>query len=542
MSKTQPQTTIPSHIPVLVVGGGPTGLMASILLGSFGVPSLLVEKHPSTSLFPKATRLNTRTMEILRVLRIEPEVRSQEEQVGDLPLMLGGETLQGQVTFRVDGDAREETSRYSPTTWAYIPQDVFEPVLVAHAQRQGASQVRFDVEVMSVDQDAGGVTVGLIERPSGERHSVRAVYVVAADGAHSLVRQALGIGMLGDDRRSRELNVLFRADLESVRGANCSLLFQVRNDVMAGVIVMAGDGRWALRCPEFPGVTPERCAELVRTAAGLPDLPVEILAISHWEPAALVAQRFRVGRVFVSGDAAHRLTPAGGFGLNTGLQDVHNLVWKLRAVLAGWAGAGLLDSYEIERRPVALRNVELSRRFWDRGRVSAAMGYWLGFSYEAGALVPDGTSLPTVNDPVSEYVPAARPGSRAPHCWLCTEPDGVSTIDLFGREFVLLTGRSDSSWWHAVAQVAAQGVPIRCVAPSAQAWAALYGVEPEGAVLVRPDGHVAWRARTAAGNRSAAERELNSVLDWILGRQKAAGQRPTPLAARSRRSVQHSTS
>jgi len=536
MTNTQRPTAIPSSIPVLIVGGGPTGLMASILLGRFGVPNLLVEKHPSTTLFPKATRLNTRTMEILRVLGIEPDVRSRQQQVGDVPLMLGGETLRGPVRFRIDGDAREEMHRHSPTTWAYIPQDVLEPILRAHAECQQASYVCFGVEVTSVDQDAGGVTVGLLERVSGERLPVRAQYLIAADGARSFVRTALGIGMSGDDRRSRELNILVRADLDSVRGANRSLLFQVRNDVMQGIIVMAGDGRWVLRCPEFPGVTPERCVGLVRTAAGLPDLPVEILAIRHWEQAAVVAHRFCDGRVFLVGDAAHRLTPAGGFGLNTGVQDAHNLAWKLGGVLAGWAGARLLDSYETERRPIALRNVELSRRFWDRGRVSTATGYWLGFSYEQGALIPDGhpegTRLPAVSDLVSEYVPTARPGSRAPHCWLSTGST-VSTIDLFDREFVLFTRRGDGGWWSAAIQIAAEGVPVRCVDPPAAEWAELYGVEPGGAVLVRPDGHVAWRARGAAGSAQAAQRELRSVVDRILCRHAVADRWPALSTSRS---------
>jgi 2-polyprenyl-6-methoxyphenol hydroxylase-like FAD-dependent oxidoreductase len=495
--------------------------MSSILLGRFDVSNLLVEKHPSTSLFPKATRLNTRTMEILRVLGIEPEVRSQEQHVAGLPLMLGGETLRGPVRFRIEGDARDETFQYSPTTWAYIPQDSLEPILRAHAERQAASSVRFGIEVTNVYEDTDGVSVGLLERASGDWRLVRAEYVIAADGARSFVRAALGLGMSGDERRSRELNILFAADLDSIRRGNRSLLFQIRNDVMQGVIVMAGDGRWALRVPEFPGATPERCAGLVRTAADIPDLPVEVLAISHWEPAAVVADRFRVGRVLLAGDAAHRLTPAGGFGLNTGVQDAHNLAWKLSGVLAGWAGEGLLDTYESERRPVALRNVELSRRFWDRGRVSAATGYWLGFSYEQGALVPDGTRLPAVQDAVSEYVPTARPGSRAPHCWLSTEP-GISTIDLFDWEFVLLTDRRSGDWWSGASRVAAAGVPIRLINPPAAAWAELYGVEPGGSVLVRPDGHVAWRSRDAARSRSAAEHELRSVAAQILCRRLRA--------------------
>lgn len=539
MAKTRPQTVFPSHIPVLIVGGGPTGLVASTLLGRVGVPNLLVEKHPSTSLFPKARRLKTRTMEILRVLGIEPEIRAQEQESEHLPLILGGESLRGPVRFRIDGDRREDMYRYSPTTWALISQDEVEPILRAHAERQAASELRFGVEVTGVDQDDEGVTVGLqletgrpVERSSGERCSVRAKYLLAADGAHSFVRQALGIGMSGDGRRSRELNIVFRADLESVRGPNRSVLFQVCNDAMQGIIGMAGEGRWMLLCPDFQEATPERCVELVRTAAGVPDLAVEDIVISRWERAAVVAHRFQVGRIFLAGDAAHRLTPAGAFGLNTGVQDAHNLAWKLSGVLAGWAGDGLLDTYESERRPVAMRNVELSRNFWDSG-VGAAVGYDLGFSYEHGALVPDGTALSSVQDPVSEYSPTARPGSRAPHCWLDTESGGVSTIDLFDRDFVLITDCCDAGWWSAAAQVAAEGVPLHCVQPRAEEWAELYGVEPGGAVLVRPDGHVAWRARSAARSDQAAWRELRSAVGRILCRPTAVDRRPAVSTSRS---------
>jgi len=532
MSKTQLQTAILSHIPVLIVGGGPTGLMASILLGRCGVPNLLVEKHAATSLFPKARRLRTRTMEILRVLGIEPEVRAQEEQIGDLPLMLGGESLGGPVRFRVEGDRRDEMYRYSPTTWALIPQDEVEPILRAHAERQETSDLRFGVELTGVSQDSESVTVDVLERASGERRSVRAEYLIAADGAHSVVRKAAGIGMSADERLSRELNILFRADLEPIRGANRSVLFRVDNDAVGGVIGMAGEGRWIFLCPEFPDATPERCAGFIRAAAGVPDLPVEIVAISRWEWAAAMAHRFHAGRVFLAGDAAHRLTPAGAFGLNTGVQDVHNLAWKLSGVLAGWAGAGLLDSYETERRPVAMRNVELSRHFWDSG-LGAAVGYDLGFSYESGALVPDGTGLPAVRDPVSEYVPTARPGSRAPHCRLSIQPGVVSTIDLFDRDFVLLTDCGEEEWTSAAARIAAEGVPLHSVQLRAEEWAELYGVEPGGAVLVRPDGHVAWRARSAAGSNRAGWRELRSAVGRILYRPAAVDRRPAVSPSRS---------
>ena len=519
MTKPEP---MPERVPVLIVGGGPTGLLASILLGRLGVASLLVEKHRSTSRFPKARKLNTRTMEILRVVGLEPEVRAQSDDVSDIPLMLGGDTLAGPVRFRIEGEPYEASLAYSPTTWAFCPQDRLEPILRARAQDQPASDVRFGVEVTALTRDAHGVAVELREQTTGRRQSMRAEYVIAADGAHSLVRRLVGIETSGAEEPSAQLNVLFHADLESVRGPNRSVLYKVANHAVEGVIGMAGEGRWILLCAEFPDPSPQRCADLIRAAAGVADLDVEVEAVNRWQLAALVADRFRCGRIFLTGDAAHRLQPNGAFGLNTGVQDVHNLAWKLHGVLGGWAGEGLLDTYEAERRPVALANAELSRHFWDNGSGSAP-GSVLGFNYETGALVPDGTDLPRVTDPVAEYAPTGRPGSRAPHWWLSGDGGRVSSLDLFDREFVLLTAGRGAGWWKAVADLAAAGTPLSVIQPLDPYWTALYDIGPDGAVLVRPDGHVAWRSRTAPTGAYAGA--LRSVLARVLCTQLPL---PTP--------------
>lgn len=345
---------------------------------------------------------------------------------------------------------------------------------------------------------------------------MRAGRVIGADGAHSLVRRSAGIEMSGAEHLSNQLSILFRADLESVRGPNRSVLFQIANDTVRGRFLMIGDGRWVFACADLPDPTPDRCTAIIRAAAGVPDLPVEIIGASRWEVAAAVAQRLRADRVFLAGDAAHRLTPAGALGLNTGAQDVHNLAWKLNATLTGWAGDGLLNSYEAERQPVAQRNVDISRKLWETAPNSAA-GWVFGHRYERGALVPDGTELSDLTDRASEYSPNARPGSRAPHWWLA---DGTSSIDLFDRELVLISEEDDGRWQDAAADAVAAGVPLRAVQRPAAEWAGLYGVEPGGAILVRPDGHVAWRApRPTAGPHAGAEC-LRSALDGILCRNR----------------------
>lgn len=233
------------------------------------------------------------------------------------------------------------------------------------------------------------------------------------------------------------------------------------------------------------------------------------------------------------------MPPTGGYGMNTGIADVHNLAWKLAGVLSGWANTGLLDTYETERLPVARFTTQQAlinaqeMQSGNHGVVARyqGIGVALGYAYDLGAIVPDGTAPPTVSDPVMEYIPTARPGSRAPHVWLSADP-GVSTIDLFDQDFVLFTGRTDSGWW-AAARMAAEGVPIRSVDLPVATWASVYGVGSGGAILVRPDGHVAWRAKSAPKSSSMAEAELRSVVDRILYRGTAVDRQPELSTARN---------
>jgi hypothetical protein len=267
--------------------------------------------------------------------------------------------------------------------------------------------------------------------------------------------------------------------------------------------------------------------QLVRSAAGIDDLRVDVLSAAPWSGTAAVCERFRDGRVFLAGDAAHAISPAGGQGVNVGIHGVHNLAWKLAAVVHGRAGEALLDTYEAERRPVALavnadvvQNVAAGpavrvEQFSNRGRV-------LGVAYSSEAVVPDGTDPPTVGNSVVEYVPNARPGSRAPHAWLCRDGRQISTLDLFDTHFVLLAGPAGSAWICAGEQLAQQlAAPLRCCTVGAEGpivdtygqWPALYGLEPEGAALVRPDGHVAWRSPTLTANPASS---LTSAFRSVL--------------------------
>ena len=508
-------------VPVLIAGGGSVGLTASILLARHGVRSLVAERHRGTSVLPRAFGTNVRTMEIFRVLGLEEAIQAVEVDVRGRALLLAMQTLDGpvleSVPFHNSADP-DDPAWPSPTRVSFIAQDVLDPILVRALGQANLAELRFGTEVSGLRSDPGGVTAELTDRRDGTRRVVKADYLIAADGASSSIREALGIGMAGHDI-SAEINVLFEADLSRALGANRAILYRLRNQWLphGGLFRNINGGRRWTMFTRDPGDTrPARIAEIIRGCAGDPGLAVEILASGAWRKAAVAADRFRAGRIFLAGDAAHRLTPAGGLGLNTGIQGAHNLAWKLAAVLHGWAGPHLLGTYEAEWQPAARRAVELSHRIETTGHRAASqmLGQMLGTAYQQGAFVPDGTCPPDVADPVADYVPTARPGHRAPHYPLSSGGRRRSTIDLFGGEFIAL---SPSKRWCDAARAAgaALGVPLSAHLIADPTWAARYGIGPDGAVLVRPDGYVAWRRTQACHDMPG---ELHRATDTVLCR------------------------
>ncbi len=458
------------EIPVLIVGGGPVGLCASILLSHRGVPSLLVERHMSTSLYPKARLINTRTMEIFRQCGLEQTVREislspEQSRHAIWARTLVGEELQRRTMATVTPCTSDAVSS---TFGCTTSQEVLEPVLLAYARQGNVGEVRFGYELVTCTQDGSGITATILDRTSRDTMQVRAQYLIGADGAHSRVREIFGIPMVGPVGLGHTMNILFQADLSRWVAGRSINLCMIQHPGAPGVLLaIDGVDRWIFQAFYSPAAgqraedfTPERCVALVRTAVGVPDLSVEVLRATPWSPAARVAARFREGRIFLAGDAAHEMTPAGGFGMNTGIQDVHNLAWKLAAVLTRWAGPALLETYGHEREPVdrwiteqTLHNLvsircvstESTREdtsmhegrqefFHEQGMIFAA-------AYESAAVLPDGTAPPEVANPVTEYVPTAHPGCRAPHVWLERAGRRLSTLDLFGMGFVLLTGQ-----------------------------------------------------------------------------------------------------
>jgi len=539
------------------------GLAASLELSRYGVSSLLLERHESTTWHPKARNLNTRTMEIARGWgpAVHDELVSVNLPPGWTSQIIYTRTLAGEELGRMP------TAGFSgrgPSVSPEIPllssQDIFEPIMRRGAEATGLAELRFGHEAgliesgWSADDDC--VVVAVTERTSGRTYQVEAEYLIAADGAESAIRRQLGIALEGPQGLGHFVNVYFYADLDRWVAHRPAILYWIAHPAARGVFQpLDARGRWLCQIaydgnPEaFEGYTPERCADWIRTAVGDPACAPDIRSIGTWTMNAAVAERLVQGRVILAGDAAHQLPPTGGFGVNTGIQGVHNLVWKLALVRAGIAGPALMDTYDIERRAVgrfnADRSLENSRMVQqitaaamgggDGGsspkeavaasrRYGNFLGMELGFSYESAAVTADGTELPDVDDPVIDYAPSGRPGHRAPHVWLERDGERRSILDLFGTGFTLLTSASAQPWRDGAAEANAQyGIVVEAHGIGTGGdftdvdgnWTQQYGVGDDGAVLVRPDGHVAWRAADGGG-REPAER-LSSALRQVLG-------------------------
>ena len=530
-------------VPVLFSGGGLVGLSTAMFLAQHGISSIAVERLRGGSPVPRAAFFHMRTLEMFRSAGIEDRVREQSdkefEPEGAIVLM---DTLAGKVLAGLIPSLNEGVEALSPCRRLFVTQPGLEPILRARAEQAGASVIEGN-EVVGVSQDSDGVTATIRDVASGDERQIRAKYLIGADGAHSKVRDLLGIEFDGRGVFSNAITIYFHAPLaQYVVGKALSVIY-VKNPELSGFFRMDKDGNSGFLVINTVGdtsrpeaaspandVRPEHLIELVRFGAGVADLPVTIDGVARWRATSDVARRFQEGRVFLAGDAAHLMPPNGGFGGNTGIHDGHNLAWKLALVLKGLAGPQLLTTYEAERRPVGKFTVEQAyTRYVTRSAtylgakdfqpLANDFNIELGYIYRSPAIIAEDDVERGSEDPRESQ---GRPGSRAPHMWIdpsTTLGAGgrISTLDLFGGGFVLLTSEGGSNWVSASKTAAAQipGLDFDAHVIQSDKFAAAYGIGDNGAVIVRPDGFVAWRAKAIT---SDPERTVATALTTVLMR------------------------
>jgi 2-polyprenyl-6-methoxyphenol hydroxylase-like FAD-dependent oxidoreductase len=512
---------------VLIVGAGPTGLALAIELGHRSIPCMVIERNSRVGHAPRAKTTNVRTREHMRRWGIADTLRAAS------PL---GVSYPSNVLF-VTRLAGYELARFENAMYCapgrnplysehaqWIPQYTVEEVMRAHALTLPSVQLHFNTELVSLDQDEGHVYASIRNLDSGAVQTVHSDFLVGADGARSKVRDAIGARMGGTYGMSRNYNVVFKAPgLAKAHKHDPAIMYwQVNADVPSIIGPMDRDDRWYFMptgVKEGFKFEPSEAPALIRKATGI-DLPYEVLSSDEWVASCLIADNYRSRRVFLAGDACHLHPPFGGYGMNMGVSDGVDLGWKIAAVLQGWGGQNLLDSYESERRGVhnyvmdesVANHATLGNQLWQEGmeddgeagaslrkevggRISnaklrefATLGVILGSRYDTSpVIVADGT--PASTHDFLNYVPSARPGCLAPHAWM---HDGSSLYDHFGTGFTLLVSDNSSSAEieRAKESARAAGIPLSIVQPQGMALMDLYRAK---LALIRPDQHVAWR-------------------------------------------------
>ncbi len=540
------------HVPVLITGGSTVGLSTAVALAQHGLRPMLVERRDGTLIHPRATGLHPPAREFFRSTGLDAQMREASAVLASSLTKFSVTTLAGDDLSKVERiptppeDVVAATRRISPTDVNPCAQDQIDRVLLAAAAERGVD-VRFSTELVSMTQDESGVTATLLNRATDERYTVRADYLVGADGSSSRVRELLGIPMEVEDRLGNPMiHILFDADLGDLIRGNEFNFCEIRHPDYEGLLLSINNrDRWVFHrsydetkesVADYPE---ERCLELIKGAIGLPDLPVKILAMLPWRISAGVADAVRDGRVFLAGDAIHVIPPIGGFGMSTGIADAYNLSWKLAMVLRGHAGPGLLDTYSQERLPIAeftrdqaVLRLRYMALHWDPRpeaeqernmlRIADPLVTSSGYQYTEGAVLGAREELPSLED-VEQNLDGS-PGSRVPHVWVERKGEKVSTLDLAGTGFALLTGPNATGWQQAGQAVAEHtGLPLGVyrIGPGAEIddpggrFATVAGIGEEGALLVRPDNFVAWRA---TGAHPEPREQLTGILDALLHR------------------------
>ncbi|MEU9047420.1 MULTISPECIES: FAD-dependent monooxygenase [unclassified Kitasatospora] len=543
--------------PVVIIGAGPVGLATALVLGRHGVRSVVCEQFGGINPHPRAHVVNTRSMELFRAWGIADAVRADSVDPAQAGTILWKQTLAGESLGRIDfaeGPRILERIHASAEQLASCAQDRVQRHLLDAVVAQGAATLRYNTTVKEVTDHGDAVDV-TVEGADG-RQTLRTRWVVAADGATGGMRDRLGIAMDGAPVLGHQLNIYFHADLSPWTHQDPALLVWLINSVSPGVLIgMDGARRWTFQRAFDPAVEspqdypPERCAQIIRDAVGTTELDVDIRSVGSWTMTARTAATYRRGRVLLAGDAAHQFPPTGGLGMNSGLADADNLGWKLAAVLNGHAPEALLDSYERERRPIAVDN---ARHSMMNAIKMADVGIGTGTAVVAARLEsPDPQVAAAERRRIAEAVPLQRPhfdalsqeigyvygaarwadgalssdgdrtptavrGARLPHAWVERGGELVSTHDLLVPGFTLFAGPGGAAWADAFAVafeeffpegpgggMAQRTVVVGDVASADGACLDLLGIGADGALLVRPDGHIAWHSAEGSAPVSA---------------------------------------
>ena len=518
--------------PVLVVGAGPVGLALAAELGRLGIGCIVVEKRDGTVPVPKMSQVSARNMEFCRRWGIADTVRKAgwpEDYPGDIVYQrsfLGPELAR----LKIPSYASRDRQPFTPESPCHCPQIFFDPILAAHVNSLASVDLRYNLALEGLTQDEETVRAVLCDSEFGAHKEITARYVVGCDGPGGVVRQTLGIELGGLGVFAHSINIFFRSpEMKMLHDKGRARFHRSIDETGCWSEMIAIDGQELYRLSVFddPSHDVDAGVYLRRLFGG--DFPHEIIDVTYWERRDFVAERYRVGRAFIAGDAAHQCSPTGGYGMHTGIEEAGNLAWKLAAVIEGWGGDGLLKSYEPERWPIARRNVTLGTEAFraitgvpaisaeaaeraaageEDPSVQALRAIFTEFSgsdyqkfqyaYEDSPIcIADGTPPPPYDR--FSFTPSARPGARAPHAWL---EDGTSTLDLFGTGFTLLrlgAAPPDGQGWVRAAK--RRGVPLTEIAITDSGATELYGAD---LVLVRPDGHVAWRGNTCPDDPIAA--------------------------------------
>lgn len=555
------------HVPVLIIGGGIVGLSAAVLLLNQGIRPMLVERHQHTSIHPRARGFDTRTMEIYRELKISDAIREAGKALAPAWGILKGKSLAstlGKVKRKQKKAPQNmfgirQLAALSPESAARCTQDLSEPVLAGAAKQRGAD-IRFNTALISFTQDEHSVISTLRNRTTGEEYRIQSQYLIATDGAKSLVRETLQAETIGKGPLSNLLNIYFEADLGAfVRDREFSICLIDQSGIHGMLTSINNSDRWVFHLHYKPAggekaedYTNEKVIQILHQVIGLPGITIRIISINLWQPTIKVVTQMQHNRIFLAGDAAHVMTPYGGKGANTGIQDVHNLAWKLAAVIKNAASPNLLQTYNTERQPIGLVNALASGKWADKNglikknktiilglisalagaRITALLGFYKLSQRTSMHRIAGLVGLPdyqyTVSQPSSNaasipiYRKAnflnAEPGTRFPHIWVTYQYNTISSLDLLGKQYILFTGTDNIHWLklvEAIPTVLSSQIALYSMGKNADltfpddSIAKLFGIRSNGAVLVRPDGFVAWRSRDSSN-------DLESVLNSLF--------------------------